>query len=91
MFASECPTSAVDGGLWDTIDLFWMCHSVDSSGSVSRTGYPESGAVLEQSSWTMWAFAQIEAAFLLFLRDHREDQRHAHAVATAHEHMRRSR
>ena len=91
MFVSECPTSAVDGSLWDTIDLFWMCNTVDSTGNVCRTGYPLSGGVLEQNAWVMWAFAQIESAFRWFIADSREDQRHAHAVATAHEHMRRVR
>ena len=76
--------------LWDTIDLFWLCHSIDSSGSLRRIGLPEPGAVLDQDSWTMWAFAQAELAFRVLVHDLKEDQRHADELRVIHNNLKRS-
>lgn len=69
--------------MWEAIDLFWLCHTATTSGTI-RTGYPISGGVLEQDAWTMKVFEQIGRAYQGFVTTMRNEQHHAESLAASH-------
>jgi len=84
---SECPMSAIPKGIWDTLDLFWLCHTRSpgmSGWTVQRTAYPEPGTPLEQNNWTMWAFGVLQAEFYALQADRQDDQRTANDLEQQH-------
>ena len=78
------------GDIWDTVDLFWLCHAVDSTGSIQQLSLPEQGGLLAQDSWTIWAFAYTVSCWNELRRDLIAESQRAATLASMHEKVRRS-
>jgi hypothetical protein len=71
---------------WQTVDLFWVCHTVvpGQPGAVQRLSMPGPGSALEQDNWMLEAFRACERSYQRLVGEVQVERKRASELEAMH-------